>query len=77
MRDNTLHAITVKSGTSVFNADSCKKQEQNFMEASKLVQQAKKCFVPIIEYGTGQFRVCSFVWSKLFNNRRYKYTDSQ
>ena len=30
-RDNTIYAIAVKSGTSVFNADSRKKQEQNFM----------------------------------------------
>ena len=29
-RDNTIYAIAVKSGTSVFNADSRKKQEQNF-----------------------------------------------
>lgn len=33
-RDNTIYAIAVKSGTSVFNADSRKKQEQNFMAAS-------------------------------------------
>ena len=30
-RDNTIYAIAVKSGTSVFNADSRKKQEQNFI----------------------------------------------
>lgn len=50
-RDNTIYAIAVKSGTSVFNADSRKKQEQNFMAASKLAQQAKKRFVPIVGYG--------------------------
>ena len=33
---NTISAIAVKSGPSVFNADSKKRQEQNFMAASKL-----------------------------------------
>lgn len=56
-RDNTIYAIAVKSGTSVFNADSRKKQEQNFMAASKLAQQAKKRFVPIIGYGYGKKKV--------------------
>lgn len=55
-RDDTIYAIAVKSGTSVFNADSRKKQEQNFMAASKLAQQAKKRFVPIIGYGYGKKR---------------------
>jgi len=53
-RDNTIYAIAVKSGTSVFNADSRKKQEQNFLAASKLAQQAKKRFVPIVGYGYGR-----------------------
>lgn len=53
-RDNSIYAIAVKSGTSVFNADSRKKQEQNFMAAGKLAQQAKKRFVPIIGYGYGK-----------------------
>ncbi len=38
---NVIYAVAVKSGTSVFNADSKKRQEQNFMAASKLAQQAK------------------------------------
>lgn len=38
---NTISAIAVKSGPSVFNADSKKRQEQNFTAASKLAQQAK------------------------------------
>ena len=38
----------------IFNADSRKKQEQNFMAASKLAQQAKKRFVPIVGYGYGK-----------------------
>lgn len=53
-RDNTIYAIAVKSGTSVFNADSRKKQEQNFMAAGKLAQQVKKRFVPIVGYGYGK-----------------------
>ena len=53
-REDTIYAIAVKSGTSVFNADSRKKQEQNFMAASKLAQQAKKRFVPIVGYGYGK-----------------------
>lgn len=53
-RDDTIYAIAVKSGTSVFNADSRKKQEQNFMAASKLAQQARKRFVPIVGYGYGK-----------------------
>ena len=38
-------------------ADSRKKQEQNFMAASKLAQQAKKRFVPIVGYGYGKKKV--------------------
>lgn len=55
-RDDTIYAIAVKSGTNVFNADSRKRQEQNFVAASKLAQQAKKRFVPIIGYGYGKKR---------------------
>lgn len=67
-RDNTIYAIAVKSGTSVFNADSRKKQEQNFMAASKLAQQAKKRFVPIVGYGYGKRKhpavgFLSFIWN--------------
>ncbi len=53
-RDNTIFAIAVKSGTNVFNADSRKKQEQNFTAAGKLAQQVKKRYVPIIGYGYGK-----------------------
>lgn len=52
--DDTVYAIAVKSGTSVFNAASKKKQEQNFMAAQKLAQQARKRFVPIVGYGYGK-----------------------
>lgn len=58
-RDDAIYAIAVKSGTRVFNADSRKKQEQNFMAASKLAQQAKKRFVPLIGYGYGKKRAPS------------------
>ncbi|HHY90772.1 MAG TPA: cytoplasmic protein, partial [Clostridiales bacterium] len=53
-RDDTIYAIAVKSGPHVYNAHSRNKQEQNFMAASKLAQQAKKRFVPIIGYGYGK-----------------------
>lgn len=53
-QDDTIYAIAVKSGTSVFNADSRKKQEQNFMAAGKLAQQARKRFVPLVGYGYGK-----------------------
>ncbi len=56
-RDNTIYAVAVKSGTSVFNASSKKKQEQNFMAAQKLAQQAHKRFVPIIGYSYGKKKV--------------------
>lgn len=58
-RGDTIYAIAVKSGTSVFNADSRKKQEQNFVAASKLAQQAKKRFVPIVGYGYGKKKTSS------------------
>ena len=51
-RGNTIYAIAVKSGTSVFNADSRKKQEQNFIAASKLAQQAQKRLFPLLVTAT-------------------------
>lgn len=51
---NTIYAIAVKSGTSVFNADSKKRQEQNFMAASKLAQQAKARYEAYIGYSYGK-----------------------
>jgi hypothetical protein len=38
----------------VFNSSSKKKQEQNFVAAHKLAQQARKRFVPIVGYGYGK-----------------------
>ena len=52
--ENTIHAIAVKSGPSVFNADSKKRQEQNFNAARKLAQQAKAIYDPIIGYSYGK-----------------------
>ncbi len=51
---NTIYAIAVKSGTSVFNADSRKRQEQNFVAASKLAKQAKARYEAYIGYGYGK-----------------------
>lgn len=54
--ENTIYAIAVKSGPSVFNADSKKRQEQNFTAARKLAQQAKSMYEPIIGYSYGKKR---------------------
>lgn len=51
---NTIYAVAVKSGPAVFNADSKKRQEQNFMAASKLAQQAKARFEAYIGYCYGK-----------------------
>lgn len=53
---NTIFAIAVKSGPSVFNADSKKRQEQNFLAASKLAQQAKARYEAYIGYCYGKKR---------------------
>lgn len=54
--ENTIYAIAVKSGPAVFNADSKKRQEQNFTAARKLAQQAKAIYEPIIGYSYGKKR---------------------
>lgn len=54
MQTNTIYAVAVKSGPSVFNADSKKRQEQNFMAASKLAQQAKARYEAYIGYAYGR-----------------------
>jgi hypothetical protein len=51
---NTIYAVAVKSGPSVFNADSKKRQEQNFMAAAKLAQQAKARYEAYIGYCYGK-----------------------
>lgn len=52
--DNTVYAIAVKSGPSVFNADSKKRQEQNFNAASKLAKQARERYEAYIGYCYGR-----------------------
>ena len=56
-KDNTIYSIAVKSGTSVFNADSRKRQEQNFQSAQKRAQQAHKAFFPVVGYGYGKKKI--------------------
>lgn len=56
-KDNTIYSIAVKSGTSVFNADSRKRQEQNFLSAQKRAGQAHKAFVPVVGYGYGRKKI--------------------
>lgn len=52
--NNVIYAFAVKSGPSVFNADSKKRQEQNFMAASKLAGQAKARYEAYIGYSYGK-----------------------
>lgn len=52
--NKVIYAIAVKSGPSVFNADSKKRQEQNFLSASKLAQQAQSRFESYIGYAYGK-----------------------
>lgn len=53
-KENVISAIAVKSGPSVFNADSRKRQEENFVSASKLAQQAKARYEAYIGYCYGK-----------------------
>ena len=52
--NNIMYAIAVKSGPSVFNADSKKRQEQNFTAASRLAQQAHARYAAYIGYSYGK-----------------------
>lgn len=52
-KDNAIYSIAVKSGVSVFNADSRKRQEENFQAIAKRARQAKKAFIPVVGYGYG------------------------
>lgn len=52
--NNVLFVVAVKSGTSVFNADSKKKQEDNFNKAKKLATQGHMVYEPIVGYAYGQ-----------------------
>ena len=53
-KTNRVFAIAVKSGTSVYNADSKKKQETNFNAAKKRLTQGGVGYEPIVGYGYGQ-----------------------
>ena len=53
---NTISAIAVKSGPSVFNADSKKRQEQNFTAASKLHSKQKQGTKRILDIVMGKRR---------------------
>lgn len=53
-QNNVIYAIAVKSGPSVFNADSKKRQEQNFIAASKLAHQVKARYEAYIGYSYGK-----------------------
>lgn len=56
-KENIIYNIAVKSGTSVFNGDSRKRQLENFQSAAKRAQQAKKAYIPIVGYGYGKKRI--------------------
>ena len=51
---NRVFAIAVKSGTSVYNADSRKKQETNFNAAKRRLAQGGVGYEPYVGYGYGQ-----------------------
>lgn len=57
--NHVMHAIAVKSGPSVFNADSKKRQEQNFNAGAKLASQAHLAYDPIIGYSYGKKKTSS------------------
>lgn len=52
--DDTYQAIAVKSGPSVFNADSRKRQEENFQALEKRLRKLRKHFDPIVGYSYGR-----------------------
>ena len=59
--NNKVFCIAVKSGTSVFNADSKKRQEENFNKAKKLASQGKMGYEPVVGYGYGQKKSSSSI----------------
>ena len=70
---NTIYAVAVKSGPSVFNADSKKRQEQNFMAASKLAQQAKARYEAVIGYAYGRKKESGRGKPKMYRELAGKY----
>lgn len=53
-KDNTIYAIAVKSGTTVFNADSRRQQVQHFLSVENQVQETQKTYVHVVGYGYGK-----------------------
>lgn len=54
--DNVYQAIAVKSGTSVFNSQSKKKQEDEFRALEARIKKLQKHFDPIVGYCYGKKR---------------------
>jgi hypothetical protein len=52
--DDTYRAIAVKSGPSVFNAQSRKRQEEDFQALEKRLRKLRKRFDPIVGYCYGR-----------------------
>ena len=52
--DDAYRAIAVKSGPSVFNADSRKRQEENFQALEKRLRKLHKRFEPVVGYCYGR-----------------------
>ena len=70
---NTIYAIAVKSGPNVFNSDSKKRQNENFLAASKLAHQAKMRYEAYIGYSYGRrkenIRAKSKIYQELAGQR--------
>lgn len=66
-KEDVIYAVAVKSGPSVFNASSKKRQEQNFVAARKLAQQAQKRFEPIIGYSYGRKKMSTRGLPKIYS----------
>ena len=64
---NLQYAIAVKSGTSVFNADSKKRQADNFARARKLASQGHYKFSAIVGYAYGTKQESDRGSAKIYN----------
>jgi len=80
--DTIFKAIAVKSGTNVFNADSRKRQAQNFKSLRGRMNKQKKYFDPVVGYcygkkfsngERGEFREISgqVFWEELTGNPNF------
>ncbi len=54
LNDGTIYAVAIKSGTSVYNADSKKRQIENFTRARRTATQGRVLYEAIIGYAYGQ-----------------------